>query len=80
MLQSVLLVLATVFGVLVIAIFTLLAIVVSFEPTVRWIRDGCPNGDLHEDETIESSDAPPFPAKRRCTKCGRVTATATYAL
>ncbi|MBI4450177.1 hypothetical protein HY634_03900 [Candidatus Uhrbacteria bacterium] len=65
---------AVLFGIMVIAIF------LGPMLYLAWDKGECSRGGEHEDELLESSPTPPFPEKHRCTKCGRVTATATYAL
>ena len=62
-------------------IASLFALAVFFGPIVyAWTVEQCPKGGVHDDETIESSQVPPFATKHRCTKCGRVTTNVTYAL
>ena len=69
------------FGGITAVVFFVIALVVPFVQNMdEWCAGVCPKGGAHADETIESSDIPPFPAKHRCTKCGRVIASETYAL
>ncbi|MDP3771260.1 MAG: hypothetical protein Q8R16_03095, partial [bacterium] len=69
------------FAIVTAALYGILMVGVFLGPILyAWEKGECPSGGEHEEETIESSQTPPFHAKHRCTKCGRVTATATYAL